>query len=131
MFAAAFRNTVLRLSASGKNVVIFVDWPELDFNPRSCLPRPVAVFSHVRPLCGVPRSQVDARNRAYREAIFKMKREFSGLRVFDPFPYLCDSRACYAMQAGHLLYQDDNHLSAAGSAYLGGKFVAEQSIASP
>jgi peptidoglycan/LPS O-acetylase OafA/YrhL len=124
-FAAAFRNTVLRLSAAGKNVVVFVDWPELGFDPRSCLPRPVPLFSHVRPLCGVPRSQVDTRNRAYRQVIFDMKREFSRLRVFDPFPYLCDSTACYAMRAGHLLYRDDNHLSAAGSVYLAGEFFKE------
>jgi len=126
IFAAAFRNTVLRLSAAGKNVVVFVDWPELGFDPRSCLPRPVPLFSRVRPLCGVPRSQVDARNRAYREVIFNMENEFSGLSVFDPLPYLCDSTACYAMRAGHLLYRDDNHLSAAGSVYLAGGFFKEQ-----
>ena len=131
MFAGAFRNTILRLSASGKNVVLFIDWPELGFDPRSCLPRPVPLLSHTRPLCGVPRSQVDTRNRAYREAIFGMKREFSGLRVFDPLPYLCDSLACYAMSGGHLLYRDDSHLSAAGATYLSEKFVAEQGSLSP
>jgi peptidoglycan/LPS O-acetylase OafA/YrhL len=131
MFAAAFRNTVLRLSATGKNIVLFVDWPELGFDPRSCLPRPVPLFSHPRPLCGVPRPQVDDRNRAYREVIFEMKKEFSGVRVFDPLPYLCDSLACYAMNAGHLLYRDDNHLSAAGATYLAGKFLAEQPSLSP
>ena len=131
VFAASLKNTVSRLSASGKKVVLFLDWPELDFNPRSCLPRPVALFSHVRPLCGVPRPAVDARNHAYREVIFAMKKEFSGLAVFDPFPYLCDATACYAERDGRLLYRDDNHLSAEGSAYLGEKFLAEQSLVSP
>jgi SGNH domain (fused to AT3 domains) len=126
IFAASFRNTILRLSAAGKIVIVFIDWPELGFDPRSCLSRPVSLFSHVRPLCGVPRSQVDARNRAYRELVFNMKNEFIGLRLFDPLPYLCDSSACYAMHAGHLLYRDDNHLSAAGAAYLSEKFLAEQ-----
>ncbi len=131
IFSAAFRNTVSRLSAAGKNVVLFIDWPELGFDPISCLPRPVPIYSRVRPLCGVPRSEVDARNRAYRKVISEMKREFSGLGVFDPLPYLCDSKACYAMRAGHLLYRDDNHLSAAGSVYLGEEFLAEQSSISP
>ncbi len=126
VFVAALRNTVQRLTTAGKNVVIFIDWPELNFNPRSCVERPVAILSHMRQLCGVPRSEVDERNRRYRDAIFNLKKGFSGLTVFDPFPYLCDSTACYAMRAGELLYQDDNHLSAAGSAYLGAKFVAEQ-----
>jgi len=131
IFAAAFRNTVSRLSASGKDVVLFVDWPELGFDPRSCLPRPVPLFSHIRPLCGVPRPQVDDRNRAYREVILDMQKEFGQLRVFDPLPYLCNATACYAIRDGHLLYRDGNHLSAAGSMYLGEKFLAEQSRTSP
>jgi peptidoglycan/LPS O-acetylase OafA/YrhL len=131
MFAAAFRSTVSRLSASGKEIILFIDWPELGFDPRSCLPRPVPLFSYVRPLCGVPRSQVDARNRSYREVIFEMKKEFSGLTVFDPLPYLCDATACYAMRGGHLMYRDDNHLSAAGATYLSNAFLAEQSTAGP
>ncbi len=131
IFAAAFKNTVSRLTATGKNVVLFIDWPEMGFDPISCLPRPVPLFSKVRPLCGIPRSVVDGRNRAYREVISGMKKEFSGLRVFDPIPYLCDSSACYAMRDGHLLYRDDNHLSAVGSAFLSGKFLEEQFAPSP
>jgi peptidoglycan/LPS O-acetylase OafA/YrhL len=131
VFAAAFKNTVSRLLVSGKKVILFIDWPELGFDPRSCLPRPVPFFSQARPLCGVPRSQVDERNRAYREVIFGMKKEFSGLRVFDPFPCLCDSSACYAIRDGHLLYRDDNHLSVAGAVYLSEKFLAEQSSLGP
>ena len=131
MFAAAFRNTVLRLSATSKNIVLFLDWPELGFDPRSCLPRPVPLFSHVRPLCGVPRSQVDTRNDPYRKFIFGMTKEVPGLEVFDPFPYLCDSSACYAMKDKHLLYRDDNHLSTAGAIYLSEKFFAEQPFLNP
>jgi peptidoglycan/LPS O-acetylase OafA/YrhL len=126
MFAAALRNTVSRLYRTGKNVVLFIDWPELGFDPRSCLPRPVSLFSSTRPLCGVPRTEVDARNRAYRQVVFELKKEYTGLRVFDPFPYLCDSSACYAMTAGRLLYSDDNHISIVGAVYLSGKFFEEQ-----
>jgi len=126
VFTGAFRNTVSRLSASGKQLILFVDWPELGFDPRSCSPRPVAWFSSLRPVCGVPRSQVDPRNQAYREAIFAMKKEFSDLRVFDPLPYLCDSKFCYATMSGHILYRDDNHLSSAGAIYLSRKFMEEE-----
>ena len=127
MFIAALRNTVSRLNVAGKVLVLFIDWPELGFDPRSCLPRPVSIFSRPRPFCGVPRSEVDARNRAYRQVVFESKKEFTGLRVFDPLPYLCDSSACYAMSAGHLLYSDDNHISKAGAEYLSGKFFEEES----
>jgi hypothetical protein len=127
IFAAGLRNTVSRLSATGKAIVLFVDWPELGFDPRSCLPRPVRMFSTPRPFCGVARAQVDARNGDYRELISELKKEFPRLRVFDPFPYLCDSSACNPMNAGHLFYSDNNHLSAAGAAYLSAKFFEEQS----
>ena len=131
VFTAALRNTVSRLSATGKNIVLFIDWPELGFDPKSCLPRPVPLFSHVHAFCEVPRAQVDAHDGDYRRVVFEMKRDFPGLGVFDPFPYLCDSTACYAMRDGHLLYRDDNHLSAVGSAYLASKFMDEQSSLSP
>ncbi len=130
VFAGALTNTLARLAASGKNVVLFLDWPELGFDPKSCLPRPVSVFSAARPFCGLPRTQVDARNRSYRELVVKTKEKFDGLEVFDPFPFLCDASACYAMNGGHLLYRDDNHLSAAGAAYLSTKFLQAQSLPS-
>jgi hypothetical protein len=56
-----------------------------------------------------------------------LKKEFTGLKVFDPLPYLCDASACYAVNDGHLFYSDDNHLSDAGAEYLSGKFFEEQS----
>ena len=127
MFVAALRNTISRLSATGKNVILFIDWPELGFDSRSCLPRPVSLFSKPRSSCSVPRSQVDDRNHSYRKVVFELKKEFTGLNVFDPLPYLCDSSACYAMNDGHLFYSDDNHLSDAGAAYLSEKFFEVQS----
>jgi hypothetical protein len=127
MFAAAMTNTISRLSATGKTLILFIDWPELGFDPRSCLPRPVRMFSTPRPFCGVARAQVDARNSAYREVISELKKEFPTLMVFDPLSYFCDSSACNAMNAGHLLYSDDNHLSAMGAVYISAKFFEEQS----
>jgi peptidoglycan/LPS O-acetylase OafA/YrhL len=127
VFASAFRNTVSRLAGTGKEIILFIDWPELGFDPRSCAPRPLALFSSSRPVCGVPRSDVDLRNQAYWELIFAMKKEFARLIVFNPVPYLCDSTACYASKFGHILYRDDNHLSAAGAAYLSESFLEEQS----
>jgi peptidoglycan/LPS O-acetylase OafA/YrhL len=123
MYAQALTHTVSLLTSTGKHLVLFVDWPELGFDPRSCLPRPVTLFSNQRPLCAVPRNQVDARNRAYRELLFGLQKEFSGLTFFDPMPFLCDSSDCYAMKDGHLLYSDDNHVSIAGAAYLAQNYI--------
>ncbi len=125
MFTLAFRDTLKRLQSTGKSVVLFAEWPELGFDPRSCLPRPVKLFSQPRTLCGVPRDQVETRQRAYRETVFALQREFPKLRVFDPLPYLCDSSTCYAMPGGHLFYSDDNHLSIAGAAYISQQFIGD------
>jgi hypothetical protein len=125
MFTLAFRDTLKRLQSTGKSVVLFAEWPELGFDPRSCLPRPVKLFSQPRTLCGVPRDQVETRQRAYRETVFAFQREFPKLRVFDPLPYLCDSSTCYAMPGGHLFYSDDNHLSIAGAAYISQQFIGD------
>jgi peptidoglycan/LPS O-acetylase OafA/YrhL len=125
MYAQALTHTVSFLTSTGKHLILFIDWPELGFDPRSCLPRPFTLFSSRRPLCAVARDQVDARNRAYRELLFGLPKDFSGLKVFDPMPFLCDSSACYAMKDGHLLYSDDNHVSIAGAAYLAQKYFEE------
>lgn len=127
-FQTSFASTISRLQSSGKTIVLFIDWPELDFDPRSCLPRPVSFFAQPRALCGVPRNQVDARNREYREAIEHLREKFAGVRTFDPLPYLCNQEACYAMKDGHLLYRDDNHLSAVGSAYVAQNFLKEEDV---
>jgi peptidoglycan/LPS O-acetylase OafA/YrhL len=125
MYAQALMHTISFLTATGKHLILFVDWPELGFDPRSCLPRPVTLFSRPRPLCAVARDQVDARNRAYRELLFGLQKQFAGLKVFDPLPFLCDSSACYAMKDGHLLYSDDNHVSIAGALYLSQKYFED------
>lgn len=129
-FTASLRNTVSRLYSTKKEIVLFIDWPELGFDPRTCLPRPVRLFSSPRAICGVPQTEVESRNQAYRAVVFELKKEFPGLKVFDPMPYLCDAATCYAMRDGHLLYSDDNHLSITGAAYLSGKFFADASSAS-
>lgn len=131
VFTGALRDTILRLYATGKNVIFFVDWPELGFDPTSCLPRPLRIIAEPPRVCGVPRAAVDARNRAYRQAVFDLKREFPNLTLFDPLPHLCDSAMCYAMKGEHPLYFDEDHPSNVGAALLVQKFFEEQSLQAP
>ncbi|MGH9497364.1 MAG: acyltransferase family protein, partial [Candidatus Sulfotelmatobacter sp.] len=76
IFTLAFRDTLARLQATGKNVILFAEWPELGFDPRSCLPRPIQLFSQPRAFCGVSRDQVELRQRAYREIVSSLQKEF-------------------------------------------------------
>ena len=125
IYARALRDTLSVLTISGKKVVLFLDWPELGFDPRSCLERPIRFSGAVRQSCAVPRAEVDARNHDYRELVFQMKQEFSGIEIFDPVPSLCDSSACYGLRDGRLLYSDDTHVSVTGANYLAGKYFEE------
>lgn len=122
MYAGALRYTIARLSSSGKTVILFIDWPELGFDSRSCLARPFGLFPSTRKFCEVPRKEVDLRNRAYRGLMFRLASELGNVKLFDPLPWLCDSSACYALKDGRLLYSDSNHVSIAGAEYLATKY---------
>ncbi len=122
MYVESLHNTLSLLNARGKRVVLFIDWPELGFDPRSCIPRPHDFWRSARNACSVSRVEVDIRNRAYRDQVLKLEKEFPGMQIFDPVPFLCDFASCYAMREGHLLYSDDNHVSEAGAHYLAERY---------
>lgn len=126
MYAETLHNTLSLLNASGKKVVLLVDWPELGFDPRSCLTRPLDFLRSASSTCSVSKPLVEKRNRSYREQIVKLERAFPKMEVFDPLPYLCDSASCYGMREGHLLYSDDNHISVAGARYLASAYFNQQ-----
>ena len=124
VFERGLSDTISRLEGSGKHVVLFIDVPELDFQPQSCIDnRPVHLpGAHVRTPCGVERSRVMSRQAVYRQLIARLERAHPTLRTFDPIPYLCDARLCYALQGDRFLYRDSNHLSVFGSEYLAKHF---------
>lgn len=105
--------------------MFFIDVPELDFHPASCVDsRPVRI-SHdpLRARCGVPVSVVAARQSAYREIVNHLKSLHPRLRVFDPLPYLCDDSYCSAIHDNRFVYRDSNHLSVYGSQLLSVRLV--------
>jgi len=54
--------------------------------------------------------------------------DFPTVQVFDPVPHLCDAEYCWAMKDGKMLYRNDDHLSMAGSMYIGSKLAAEMHL---
>lgn len=125
-FARGYRETLERMTKIGKEIILLLDWPDLGFDPKSCLDvRPVRLTNRVRTPCATPRFAIDAKSKDYRELIYSLQREFPGVRVFDTLQYMCDSSWCYAMKDGRMLYTDDNHIGVIGSEYLGERFLAE------
>jgi hypothetical protein len=78
--------------------------------------------------CGVPRSAVDARDAAYRAMVLVTLAKFPRTYYWDPKRILCDDQTCWAMKDGVQLYRDDNHLSLAGSEYLGKRFALDEPV---
>lgn len=117
VYLAGLRRTLERLTAAGKNVVFVLDTPELDFDPNTCVRRPVQ-FS-VRSPCAISRVKVEQRLTAIQQRIEATLAEYPQVRVFNPVPLLCDAHNCYARHGGKFLYADRDHLSSDGSMFMG------------
>ncbi len=124
IFRVGLTNTLHALLAAGKPVYFVHQVPELGFNPRSCLERPLRISpGRTRNVCGVERDVVVKRQKRYRDIVYSILHELPSVKVFDPLDHLCDAKYCYAMINEKMLYSDDDHLSLDGAKYLSGKFI--------
>lgn len=122
VYLAGLEHTLTRLTAAGKRVVFVLDTPELDFDPSTCVRRPVQ-FS-LRSPCAVPRAKVERRLTRTETRILAVLARYPGVRVFNPLPFLCDAQNCYARRGGEFMYADRDHLTPDGSRYVG-KWLAQ------
>jgi hypothetical protein len=102
--------------------VFVLDTPELDFDPSTCVRRPVQ-FS-LRSPCAVPRAKVERRLTRTETRILAVLARYPGVKVFNPLPFLCDAQNCYARRGGEFMYADRDHLTPDGSRYVG-KWLAQ------
>lgn len=123
VYLAGLERTLSRLTAAGKHVVFVLDTPELDFDPNTCVRRPVQ-FS-VRSPCAVPRAKVERRLTGVQTRILAVLARFPDVKVFNPVPHLCDAQNCYARQGGEFMYADRDHLSPDGSRYVGRRLMQD------
>jgi peptidoglycan/LPS O-acetylase OafA/YrhL len=114
--------TVEYLIRHQKEVWLILQVPELRFNLTQCFTRPFSFEKRIRTPCAVPRDSVTVRQAGFRRAVQQVQQQIPSLHVFDPLPYLCDERWCYAILDNELLYVDDNHLSREGSLFFADKF---------
>ncbi len=124
IFAMAMKTTIERLLAKNKRIIFVLDWPELGFDPKSCVDsRPLRFSNHVREPCAVSRLDFEQRNRQYRELVLSVLKDFPSVDVFDAAALFCDAQWCWAMTEGKMLYRDDDHLSVQGSRYVASALV--------
>ncbi len=119
VYEEALRETLVRLTAKGKRVILVLDNPNLRFSPRSCIQnRPIRLDNTVRTPCAISREEFDGRNKIYRALVKKVSREIPHVQIFDAGSKFCDDQWCSAIKDGKLLYRDSSHLSVAGSEYV-------------
>lgn len=104
--------------SSNKEIIFMIDNPEIDFDPRKCMPRPFRLTNQDSNLCTISRAQYDARNQVYRRLVFKILQDYPTVKVFDAPAYFCDNAKCWAKSNNKVLYADSDHLSLDGARYI-------------
>jgi len=119
IYKGALIRSVSRLAAKGKNVVLVIDAPEFPYNPLQCidLERPFSSPFKQKPNCTISKSSVEWRNRNYIE-VTNYVADKLGLQVINLQDALCDTKDCFALKDGTLLYMDADHLSRYGAKYV-------------
>ena len=121
MMLRGLDRAVALLEGLGKNVILFVDVPELPFEPRDCIDRPLA--ARRLEACAITRDSVLQQQAALRGLVERLALDHAKMRRFDPLDALCDARTCAVKRGDMLVYRDSDHLSLRGSEFLAKPFL--------
>lgn len=107
------------LILANKKAYIVFDNPELDYDPKLCLPRPFRIIEKNNK-CSFPRANYDQKpfNINYRNLTLDVLKAYPQVQVIDLTIPLCDSENCYISKNGKLIYRDPSHLNEEGSKYV-------------
>ncbi len=111
VFATLFEDTVRRLRALGREVVIIGPIPEHRFHVSSAMARNLVWQQAPRP--ELPRAVFDERQRHVLPLLERLD-ALPGVRVVYPDRILCGDDTCRYAQSSKPLYVDANHLSPLG-----------------
>ena len=121
LFYRGMDRTIGAIERTGRQVVFFIDVPEMDFWPQACIARPLT--GSARAVCGVDRGKREESIAAYRAVVAELQKAHPRLLVYDPENSLCDAQLCRAGADGRLYYHDTHHLNARGSAVVARDFI--------
>ena len=126
----ALQETLTRLEAAGKKVVLVLDNPTLSFNMENCdktRPAPTWMKAPAQS-CAFDQALVLEAQQRYRAMVRAAAAEHANVRTYDTLEALCDGQSCYAKIDNETLYTDSDHLSVHGSMVVGrglSKLLAE------
>jgi peptidoglycan/LPS O-acetylase OafA/YrhL len=117
---SGLENSISFFESRGIKVILALDVPELQYQPKACFPRTHFPYANSGIACiGTPRSVVDLRNSQMQKIADDLSKTHPHLAVFDPTPLLCDQSLCYPTKDNRLVYRDDDHLNDDGSKVVG------------
>lgn len=126
VLAQNLSDTLDRLTSMNKEVIFILDWPDLMFNPESCIDsRPLRITNRIKNPCAISRQEYDSQVIEYRSLILSVLDKHPSVKVFDASRHLCDEYYCWGMKDGNPLYWDRDHLSVYGSEYVADKFFKD------
>lgn len=115
-FEQGLNDTIQLLQRANKQVILFVDVPELPFFPKDCFRNPLLN-------CTLRKKEVELRQYEQRQMIQRLKAHNSNLLIFDPIQLFCKGAECTYYNHEAILYRDSHHLTLKGSEVFGKYFV--------
>ena len=126
VFEIGLRATFSFFSFLGKRIIYIYNIPELGFHTKQCLQgRPFNPFPDKNFNCAVKKTEFLERNKKYRTIVDSVLKDFPNVIAIDPTELFCDQEYCYGKRNNDILYQDDDHLSLAGSDLVG-KYIIDK-----
>jgi peptidoglycan/LPS O-acetylase OafA/YrhL len=121
-FIQAMEYTLNRLIEAKKNIYYVLDWPDFGFDPKRC-PMNNNIFSNSdrRSQCEISYESLISWNRSYIVAVENMKKKYPSVKFLSTKEMFCNSDFCSPYRNGMGMYRNGDHLSVAGSEYLGQK----------
>ena len=109
IFTQGLNQTVERLTAMGKQVVLVSQIPEAEFKVPAALARAMHLN---RNLEVAPRVEDYSERQAFVSALFLQQLNRPGVMIVHPEQALCAQDRCAVSVAGSPIYRDSNHLTA-------------------
>lgn len=116
-----YSNTIRLILESGKQPIILMQAPEINYEPGHCL-RPFT-FSAERKCKNTTAAEVNRRFAGGRRIIDRLRAKFPNLWVYEPAQALCDNDTCFIKLNGRIMYSDDDHLSTTGAMHVLREFL--------
>jgi peptidoglycan/LPS O-acetylase OafA/YrhL len=121
LFEKRLLATIEQLISLGKTPILIQNAPEHYKNNARCNIINEHMLSN-KSDCTVSASTTTQRNKKTIALFQRVKNKFNTVKFMPISNLVCDKQSCFSEIEGQTLYFDDDHLSAAGAAYLGNKY---------